>query len=124
MGNKGRSDGVSTFFAFLIGAVAGAAVGLLLAPAAGHETRKRIRDTSVKAKAGVEDVAQKTINTAKESTHKYFDLGKEQVNNTAQNLKAAVEAGKKAYKDKKEEIDSDLSQTGTTTEPDRNDDAA
>ncbi|MDE0504569.1 MAG: YtxH domain-containing protein [Candidatus Poribacteria bacterium] len=124
MGNEGQSSGVSTVLAFLIGAVAGACLGLLTAPAAGHETRKWIRDTSVATKNRAEGFAHKAVETASESAHKYLDLGKDQIHDTAQNLKAAVEAGKKAYRDKKEEIDSDFAQTGETTEPNDNDDAA
>ncbi len=123
MGDEGRSSGVSTFFAFLLGTLTGACLGLLLAPAAGHETRKWIRDTSVATKNRAEGFAHKAVETASESAHKYLDLGKDQIHDTAQNLKAAVEAGKKAYGVKKEEIDSDLAQTGETTEPNGNDDA-
>lgn len=123
MGNEGGSSGVSTFIAFLTGALAGAAIGLLLAPAAGHETRKRIRDTSLKAKEGVEDAAQKAIELTTVSVHKYLDRGMEQIHDTAQNLKAAVEAGRNAYMDKKEEIDNHLSQNAEETEPKDNEDA-
>ena len=124
MGNEGRNSGVSTFFAFLIGGIAGACLGLLLAPAAGHETRKWIRDTSVTTKERAENAVHKAVETAREGTRKCANLGKGQIRDTAQNLKAAVEAGTRAYKDKKEEIDNDLSQTGETTEPKDNDDAA
>lgn len=34
-----------TFFAFIGGAIAGAAVALLLAPESGEETRKKIKDS-------------------------------------------------------------------------------
>ncbi|MDE0297571.1 MAG: YtxH domain-containing protein [Candidatus Poribacteria bacterium] len=124
MGDEGRSSGAFTFFAFLLGTLTGACLGLLLAPAAGHETRKWIRDTSVATKNRAEDFAQNTVQTGSEAVHKYVNLGKEQIHDTAQNLRAAVEAGKKAYGDKREEIDSDLSHSGEETAPDDGDDAA
>ena len=124
MGDEGRSCRGFSFFAFLIGAAAGACLGLLTAPAAGRETRKRIRDTSEKAKERVVGTAQRVTETAKEGFHKYADLGKEQIHDTAQNLKAAVDAGKQAYKAKKGEIASGVSHTEKATDPDDNDDTA
>ncbi len=41
---RGGSDGWTLFLAFLGGALVGGAAGVLLAPASGAETRRRIRE--------------------------------------------------------------------------------
>lgn len=81
MANNGSSAG-GVLVAFAIGAIAGAAVALLYAPATGEETRKRLAE---KAKEG----RDKAESMAKE--------GREYFNRQRDNLTAAVERGREAF---------------------------
>ena len=121
MDNEGRGGGgVLTLLAFLMGALTGACLGLLLAPTSGRETRKKILDASAEAKERAVDVANRATETAKESVHEFVDLGKEHIHGTAQNVRTAVDAGKKAFVEKKAEIGGVFSRTDQAD----NDDAA
>jgi gas vesicle protein len=61
MGNEGKSSVVEVAVSFLIGAAAGFVAGILLAPASGKETRKKIGEEinkgTEKAKEGIEKIA-------------------------------------------------------------------
>lgn len=67
---------------FLLGAAVGAGVALLLAPATGEETRRRLGETAKKLGHDAEG--------------KLTDL-KEEVKHRAGDVKAAVQAGREAY---------------------------
>ncbi len=77
---------------FLIGAVAGAAVALLLAPKSGRDARAWLQDGSRKLRDGAGD---------------RFSGVKDALHDGAEVVKESVEAGKSAYRRAKEE-------TGTT----------
>lgn len=79
--------------AFLLGAVVGAAAGILYAPKSGKETRDKLKDL-----AG--DLSGKLENIGGEIKHKAENAiseGKEKVAVQKQRIEAAIEAGKKAY---------------------------
>lgn len=82
----------------LLGAAIGAAAALLFAPRSGEETRKLIM---TKAREGAETVAAQT-RMVKEKTSEYLGRGKEIVQQQRDSLSAALEAGKKAYREEKE----------------------
>ncbi len=93
--SKGKSN---TLLAFLLGGVAGAAIALLWAPAAGTETRKKIRE-------GMDDAGDWTLNKfddAKES----FDSGTEKIRDIMEDrkddLRAAFDVGKDAFQKRRE----------------------
>ena len=101
--NQNQRNALGVFFAFFLGGLVGSTLGLLFAPLAGRDTREKIRDVS-------SDVKNKTINTANTATvattEKVTDLvskGKARVNDAAETVKSAVEAGKTAYSDNKSE---------------------
>jgi gas vesicle protein len=80
--NKGSALEVAV--SFLIGAAAGFVAGILLAPASGKETRKKIQDeidkTGEKAKEGFEKItkeAEKGIRVVREKTQEGIDSVKE-----------------------------------------------
>ena len=82
----------------LLGGAIGAAVALLFAPRSGEETRKLIM---TKAREGADTMAAQT-KTVTEKTSEYLDRGKEIVQQQKDSLSAALEAGKKAYREEKE----------------------
>lgn len=93
----------------VLGAAIGATAALLLAPQSGEETRKLIL---TKAREGADTVASqsKTIadtvasqtKTVTDKTTEYVDRGKEIVQQQRDSLSAAIDAGKKAYREDKE----------------------
>jgi len=86
MSNNGSSG--SVLAAFVLGAVAGAAVALLYAPASGEETRKRLAE---KAREGRE----KANTLARE--------GREFVARQRETITAAVTSGRQAFEDARKE---------------------
>lgn len=82
----GRDDGAgagSVLLAFLVGAVAGAAVALLYAPATGAETREFLGE---KAREG------------RDRAVKAAERGRQAVKEGRENLTNAVERGREAFK--------------------------
>jgi gas vesicle protein len=87
MSNNGSSAG-SVLVAFALGAIAGAAVALLYAPATGEETRRRL---STKARDG----RRKAETIARE--------GREFLQRQRENLSAAVERGRETFEQVRKE---------------------
>jgi gas vesicle protein len=83
---------------FVLGAFIGAAIALLLAPRSGEETRKLIAS---KARESADFMASRTRGVA-EKTASYIDKGKEVLQQQRDQLTAALEAGKQAYREEKE----------------------
>lgn len=100
------------FLYFVIGGFVGAAVGLLLAPKSGEETRaflgSKYREGTAalgeKARQGRETIAEKSREvTAKVS--QTIDKGREMITRQREQMNAAIEAGKQAYEDEKRKQD-------------------
>lgn len=107
--NQNQRNSLGLFLAFVLGGLVGSTLGLLFAPLAGRDTRERIRNVST-------DVKNKTITAANTATaattEKVTDLvskGKARVDDAAETVKSAVEAGKTAYTEKKSEMTETLS---------------
>lgn len=83
---------------FVMGAFVGAATALLLAPRSGEETRRLI---ATRARDGAEYVTSRSREAA-EKTSGLVDRGKEVVQQQRDQLSAALEAGKQAYKEEKD----------------------
>jgi len=77
-----RDDAGTVVVAFVLGAIAGAAVALLMAPASGEETRRVLAD---KAREGRERASQ----AARQ--------GREFVNRQKETVSSAIERGREAY---------------------------
>ena len=80
----------SVMIAFLVGAMAGAAVALLLAPASGEETREYL---GKKAREGTDQ--------AREA----MDQGREYYEHQRENLVTAVDRGREAFQQARERGD-------------------
>ena len=80
---------------FFLGLGIGAAVGILFAPKSGEETREFLR---TKANEGA-DLVKKRGEELRESATDYVEKSKVAINRQKENLSAAVEAGKAAYRD-------------------------
>jgi gas vesicle protein len=72
----------SILLAFILGAVSGAAVALLYAPATGRETREYLNDKAAEAKARAAEAAAK---------------GRDALNQGRETLTTAIERGREAY---------------------------
>lgn len=84
-------DNSGTFMvAFVIGALTGAAVALLLAPATGEETRDYLGQKARDGKAKAQDA---------------MDQGREYYNSQRENLVTAVERGREAFQQARERGD-------------------
>jgi gas vesicle protein len=80
---------------FFLGLGLGVAVGVLFAPKAGAETRDLIRS---KANEGA-DFAKRRANDLRDQAAEALERGKQTISRQKENLTAAVEAGKQAYRD-------------------------
>ena len=80
----------------------GAAVALLLAPRSGEETRRLL---AMKTREGADFVANRTKDVS-DKTNVLIDRGKELLQQQRDQLAAALEAGKQAYRDEKDKAKS------------------
>jgi gas vesicle protein len=87
MSDNNNSAG-PVMMAFLLGAVAGAAVALLYAPATGEETRQRIKEKAREGREKAEAVARD---------------GREFLQRQRENLGAAVDRGREAFEQTRKE---------------------
>jgi len=87
MANNENSSG-PVVLAFVLGAVAGAAVALLYAPASGEETRRKLADKAREGRDKAESVARE---------------GREFLARQRENLSAAVERGRETFEQVRKE---------------------
>lgn len=83
------------FSYFFLGLGLGVAVGLLFAPKSGAETRDLILSKADESK----DYLKRRTVELRESASEAIDRGKSAVSRQRDNLTAAVEAGKQAYRE-------------------------
>ena len=80
---------------FFLGLGLGVAVGVLFAPKSGAETREFLKS---RAEEGA-DYVKRRGDDLRESTTTAIEKGRQAVQRQKENLTAAVEAGKQAYRD-------------------------
>ena len=78
MGNSNNGKLIS---ALLVGAAIGGALGILLAPDKGSETRKKISDKSTDLTGAVKDKFEKEVDAVKEQANEYAESGKSALEN-------------------------------------------
>ena len=86
----------SVMLAFLLGAVSGAAVALLYAPATGRETREYLGEKAREGRDRATDVAEKgreAINQGRD----VINQGRDVINQGRDTLATAIERGREAY---------------------------
>lgn len=88
-----EEGGKFSYFAFGLGL--GIAVGVLFAPRSGEETREFIRSKADEGK----EYLRKRSDDIRDSASDVVERGKTMVNRQRENLSAAVEAGRQAYRD-------------------------
>ena len=87
MSTNGSSAG-SVLVAFALGAIAGAALALLYAPAAGEETRRRVADKAREGRGKAETAVRE---------------GREFLQRQRENLTGAVERGRETFEQVRKE---------------------
>ena len=104
-----NSSGGDKFLYFLAGAGIGAVLALLFAPKSGRETREMIARTASDSRDYITNKVSEGKQYVGETTRKvtddfssFVDRGKEVLNRQKEQLSAAVEAAKVAYKSEKE----------------------
>lgn len=86
------------FSYFFLGLGIGVAVGILFAPKSGEETRELLKEKAEEGK----DYLKRRSEELKESASDALGKGREAITRQKQQLTAAVEAGKAAYREKVE----------------------
>ena len=103
---------------FLLGVVAGAAVGFLFAPKTGEETRQQLKNTGRRIRAAAAERAedfQDMLGSGYESTRERVEEGLETARDTISDkrdrARDAVDAGKAAVKSARSELDRRLAKS-------------
>jgi gas vesicle protein len=97
------SCGGSGVLWFLAGLGIGAAVGVLYAPKAGHETRDSLLSAAEEGRGMVQERARKY----KDQAQQWADRGKDVISQQKDNIRSAFEAGRQAYRDATQDTNSD-----------------
>lgn len=127
MSNNGQNNGIAMIFAFFTGFMAGAVISLLYAPSSGKETRRKIRDTSIDAKNRTIEIAHQATDTAKQGVQTFVEHGKEGVESVVgsgkerlqqagEQVKSAVETGRKVTADVRTKIAGSIPGIGDSEE--------
>jgi gas vesicle protein len=90
MANDSGAGAGSVLLAFLLGAVSGAAVALLYAPATGRDTREYLGERAREGRERATEVAEKS---------------REILNQGRETLSSAIERGREAYQQARERED-------------------
>ena len=89
-----ENNGASKFIYFLAGLGVGALIGIVFAPQSGEQTRELI---SEKAEEGRDYLLRKG-RELRDQTSTFVDRGKETFTHQREQISAAIDAGKQAYR--------------------------
>ena len=92
---------------FILGALVGAGVALLLAPQSGEETQDEIRRRARKLRAQAED----RLRIAQQQLENRLDRARENVQGRVDSMRGAVESGRQAARDARADLERRLEQT-------------
>ena len=99
--DRGGGSGLGSF---VLGALIGAGVALLLAPKSGEETQEDLKDRARKLKAA----AEVRVREAQQQLEERLEAAREGVQSRVEDVKDAVEAGRKAAVDARGELEERL----------------
>jgi gas vesicle protein len=94
-----KDDSGSILLAFILGAVSGAAVALLYAPASGRETRDYLGEKAEDARRRAAEAAAEAAAKGREA----LNQGREALNQGRETLSTAIERGREAYQQARRE---------------------
>jgi gas vesicle protein len=92
-----QNNSMSKLAYFLVGGGIGAIIALLFAPRSGRETRDLIAQKAAESKERLST----TSRNVSEKVSTYVDKGKDLVNTQKEQISAAIEAGKQAYREER-----------------------
>ena len=92
-----QNNSISKLAYFLVGGGIGAIIALLFAPRSGRETRDLIAQRAAEGK----DRLSSASRDVSDRVTTYIEKGKELVNTQKEQISAAIEAGKQAYREEK-----------------------
>lgn len=95
MAEQENSSTAGVLLSFIVGGLAGAALAVLFAPRAGHETRELISDRMKDGLARGRDLKDQVITRSQNLRDEAVDFLEER----KERLNSAVEAGHQAYRD-------------------------
>jgi len=99
-----EKDSSGGFGAFVLGALVGAGVALLLAPQSGEETQAELKRRAEELKGTAED----RLKLASEQLESRLDEARAGVNEQVERVKGAVDAGRDAARDARDELEHKL----------------
>lgn len=103
-GHDSGAGAGSILMAFILGAISGAAVALLWAPAPGSETRRYLGERAREGAEKASDTARQIGDKVREGRDRAADVveqGREFVNRQRQTITTAVDRGREAYQQAK-----------------------
>lgn len=112
--NRNSDSGLGFLSGFVLGALAGAAMAVVLAPQSGEETRDLIRGKAHEFKGKAMDLASDLRERAsgladdlREQADELNKRGRETFSNVRDQLNDAIETGKKTARSKRQEFESE-----------------